>query len=201
MMLYLSSNTRPYIYFTVQQCARFTHNTKASNETSTRRICRYLQGNKDKGLVFYPSKKLVMNVYADADFVPLWRHENPQDPICYRIRTGFVINFTNCLLPWVSKIQTEIALSTLRSGYVALYHSVRELLTLKILIKEVIDNLRIVSDNLKFVSSSTVYKDNNVSIVVATSPMMTTSSNHFSVKYHWFRQHTGKEFLIWKINS
>ena len=31
-----------------------------------KRICRYLQGTKEKGLVFNPSKKLVVDCYADA---------------------------------------------------------------------------------------------------------------------------------------
>ena len=74
----------------------------------------------------------------------------------------------------------------------AFSHSVRALLPLKSLINEVIDNLGIDSENFKFVSSSTVYEDNNRAIVVATSPSMTPSSNHISVKYHWFRQHVGK---------
>ena len=55
----------------------------------------------------------------------------------------------------------------------ALYHSVRSLLPLKILIKEVIDNLGIDSKKLEFLSSSTVYEDNNGDIAVATSPTMT----------------------------
>ena len=50
----------------------------------------------------------------------------------------------------------------------ALSHSVRALIHLKSLIKEVIDNLGINCENLKFVSSSTVYEDNNGAIVVAT---------------------------------
>ena len=50
-------------------------------------------------------------------------------------------------------------------------------------------------------SSSTIYEDNNGSIVVATIPRMTPTSNHISVKYHWFRQHFGREFLIRKIKS
>ena len=122
-----------------------------------KRICRYLQGTKDNGLVINPSNKLVVDFYADADFAGLWGHEDPQDSICARSRTGFVITFDNCPLLWVSKIQTEIALSTLHSEYVALSHSVRAILTLKSMIKEVIDNLVIYSENLKFVSSSTVY--------------------------------------------
>ena len=81
-----------------------------------------------------------------------------------------MVTFDNFPLLWVSKLQTEISLSTLNSEYVALSHSVRALLPLKSLIKEVIDNLGIYCENLKFVSSSTVYEDNNGAIVVATSP-------------------------------
>ena len=83
----------------------------------------------------------------------------------------------------------------------ALSHSVKSLIPLKSLINEVIDNLGIDCENLKFVSSSTVYEDNNGAIVVATSPRMTPTSNHIAVKYHWFRQHVGKEFVIRKIES
>ena len=83
----------------------------------------------------------------------------------------------------------------------ALYHSVRELIPLKVLIKEVIDNLGIESEKLDFVSSSTIYEDNNGALVVATSPRMTPTSKRISVKYHWFRQHVGKEFVIRKIES
>ena len=99
------------------------------------------------------------------------------------------------------KLQTEIALSTLHSEYVVLSHSVRALLPWKSLIKEVIDNLGIDSENLKFVSSSTIYEDNNGAIVVATSPRMTPTPKHIAAKYHWFRQHVGKEFVIRKIES
>ena len=84
------------------------------------------------------------------------------------------------------------ALSTLHSEYVELSHSVRALLPLKSIIKEVIDNLGIDCENLKFVSSSTFYEENNGAIVVATSPRMTPSSRQIAVKYHWFRQHVGK---------
>ena len=80
-------------------------------------------------------------------------------------------------------------------------HSVRALLPLKILIKAVIDNLVIDSEILKFVSSSAIYKDNNGAIVMATSPRMTTTSDHTYVKNYWFSQQVGNEFLIRKIES
>ena len=48
-------------------------------------------------------------------------------------------------------------------------------------------------------SSYTVYEENNGFIVVETSPRMTPTSKHIAVKYHWFRQHIRKEFMIRKI--
>ena len=93
--------------------------------------------------MFNPSNKLVVDCYADAYFAGLWGHEDPQDHICAMSRTGFVVTFANCPLLWVSKLQTAIDLSTLHSDYVEFSHSVRALLTLKILIKEVIDKLGI----------------------------------------------------------
>ena len=54
---------------------------------------------------------------------------------------------------------------------------------------------------LKFVSSSTVYEENNGSIVVKTSPRMNPTSNQIAFKYHWFSQHVGKEFVIKNIES
>ena len=184
MMLYLESNTRPDISFSVHQCARFTHNTKASHETAVKRICRYLHGTKENGLVFNPSKKLVVDCYADADFAGLWGHEYHQDPIFARSKTGFVVTFANFPLLWVSKLQTEIDFSTLHSDYVLLSHFVRALLPLKSLIKEVIDNLFIDIEKLKFVSSSTIYEENDGAIFVATSPSMTPTPKHIVVKYH-----------------
>ena len=201
MMLYLSSITRPDISFAVHQCSRFTHNTKASHETAVKRICRYLQGTNNNGLVFNPYKKLVVDCYVDADFAGLWGHENPQDPICARSRTRFVVTFANLPLLWMSKLHTEIGLSTLNSEYVALSHSVIALSPLKSLIKEVIDNLGIDNEKLKFVSIYTIYKENKGAIVMATSTRMTPTSKHIAVKYHWFRQHVGKEFVIRKIES
>ena len=54
---------------------------------------------------------------------------------------------------------------------------------------------------MKFVSSSNIYEENNGAIVVATSTRMTPTSNHIDVKYHWFRKHFGKEFVMRKTES
>ena len=156
MMLYLASNTRLYISSAVHQCYRFAPNTKASHEMALKRICWYLKGTKENGMVFNTSNKMLVGCYSDVYFAGLWGHENPQDHICDRIRTGSVATFYTCTLLWVSKLHTEIDLSRLHYEYVTLSHSVRALLSLRILIKEDIDNLGIDSEELKFVPISTV---------------------------------------------
>ena len=51
---------------------------------------------QNNGLVFNPAKKMVVSCYADANFSGLWGHENPQDPICTKSRTGFMV--TSCIV-------------------------------------------------------------------------------------------------------
>ena len=89
----MALKTRLDIFFSVHQCAQFTHNTKASHETAENRIYWYLQGTNYRGLVFNSLKKLVVDSYADADFVGLWGHQNTQDPIYTKGMTVFVVIF------------------------------------------------------------------------------------------------------------
>ena len=95
-----------------------------------------------------------------------------------------MVTFANFPLLWVSKLKIYISLSIIHSEYVTLSHSVRALLSFKSLIKEVIYNLGIDSEKMKFVASSTIYEDNNGSMVVATSPWMTPTLKQIAVNYH-----------------
>jgi hypothetical protein len=124
MLLYLSSNSRPDIQFAVHQCARFTHFPKKSHGEAVKRICRYLAGTARKGVEFNPTKAMELDCYVDADFAGLWNHEDDQDPVCVKSRTGYVITLGGCPVLWVSKLQTEIALSTLESEYIALSQAI-----------------------------------------------------------------------------
>ena len=98
MMLFLASHSHPYISFVVHQCARFTHCTKASHEEAMQCICYYLKVTVDDGLILKPSDKLLVDCFVDANFARLWVAENPQDPVCAKSCTGYVLTFANCPL-------------------------------------------------------------------------------------------------------
>jgi hypothetical protein len=63
----------------------------------------------------------------------LYGVEDSQDPIGVKSRTGYVLLLADCLFLWVSKIQTEIALSTMKAEYIALSQSMKDLNPLRCL--------------------------------------------------------------------
>jgi hypothetical protein len=187
MLLYLSSNSRPDIQFAVHQCARFTHAPKASHAEAVKRIARYLVETKDKGLIFTPTPHIKLDCYVDADFAGLWGYEDDQDPVCVKSRTGFVFTIADCPISWTSKLQTEIALSTLGAEYIALSQAMRELIPLRRLFREIGDKMSLELTN--GLLRSTVFEDNNGVLALATAPKLTPRTKHIAVKYHFFKSH------------
>jgi hypothetical protein len=200
MAMYLASNSRPDIQFAVHQCARFTHCPKKSHAMGMKRICRYLAGTMDKGLMYMPDKGMKLDCYVDADFAGLWGAEDSQSPLSVKSRTGYMLTLGNCPLVWVSKLQSLIALSTLESEYIALSQSMREVLPMRELLSEIG-----AKQNLDFakpcITHSTIFEDNNGALTLASSPRITPRTKHIAVKYHFFRSRVGKGIELAKIDT
>jgi hypothetical protein len=124
MLMYVANNTRPDIAYAVHQCARYTHNPCHLHAIAVKKIIRYLKGTSDKGLIMEPSKDISLDCYVDADFAGLYGVEDSQNPVSVKSRTGYVLMLANCPLLWVSKMQTEIAASTMEAEYIALSQSI-----------------------------------------------------------------------------
>ena len=190
--MYLCSNSRPDIQFAVHQCARFTHCPRRTHEEAIIRICRYLLGTREKGLRFKPGELLQLDCYVDADFAGLYNVESHDDPVCVKSRTGYVLTLGSCPLLWVSKLQTEVTLSTTEAEYVALSQSMRDLLPMRAKLKDVLTHLNLESDDAQSKVISTVFEDNNGCLALATSPKINPRTKHIAVKYHHFRGSVGK---------
>ena len=148
------------------------------------------------------SQEFRVDCYVDANFAGLFAVEDPQDTTSVKSQTSYVLIFARCPIHWVSKLQKEIALSTLHAKYVALSQSLRDLLPVKELVTELLQGMGIDSGKLKFVSNSTVFEDNNSAIQVANYLKLTPTSKFIALKYHWFRQHVASgEIFISKVKS
>ena len=71
-------------------------------------------------MVINPDDTLALNLYADADYAGLWGFENPQDLTCVHSWTGLLLTLGDVPVLWLSKLQGEIALSTMVAEYIAL---------------------------------------------------------------------------------
>jgi len=195
--MYLTSNSWPDIQFAVHRCARFTHNPKASHEQAVLRICHYLKGTHDKGLVFRPKASLALDCYVDADFAGLWKVENESDPVCVKSRTGYVL----LLLTWASRLQAEVALSTVEAEYIALSTAMRDLIPGRALLKEIRAKLQL-SFCKESVSMSKVWEDNTRTIRLAEAAhKVTLCIKHIAVKYHFFCSHLSDEVKVQKVDT
>ena len=192
MMSYLATNARCDIAFAVNQCARFCANPTMKHATAMKRIGKYLKKTKKKGMIMKPSKDLTLDLYVDADFAGLWSYEDPHDPSCVKSRTGYVITLGDVPIVWKSKLQEQVALSTMEAEYIAASVAMRELLPMRRILTYICDELDI--ERPKESTISTVWEDNSaaLSVMQAPLPKITPRSKHFAVKLHWFKSHLGE---------
>jgi hypothetical protein len=57
----------------------------------------------------------------------MWVYEDRDDPSCVKSRTGYVIFVMGCPVIWKSKLQSDIATSTMELEYNALSMAMRDL--------------------------------------------------------------------------
>ena len=190
MLNYLAASTRPDILFAVHQCVRFAANPKLSHERALKRIVRYLKGTKDKGIILKPDPSKGVQCFVDADFAGGYANETKEDPISVFSRTGYVIFYLGCPLIWVSKLQTEISLSTVEAEYVALSQAMRDVIPLQDQMKEM-DGIFGKKD-LNPIIKCTLFEDNNGALELARAPRYRPRTKHIAVKYHHFREHVRK---------
>ena len=102
----------------------------------------------------------------------------------------------------MSKLQTEIALSTLEAEYIALSQSMRDLLPMRRILKEIGAQLKLDFAQPAMVHS-TIFEDNNGALGLATAPKLTPRTKHIAVKYHWFKSYIDEAqgFVIKKIGT
>ena len=185
MLLYLVYNFHPKIVYAVHQCARFSHNPKASHGAAVKQICRYLQGTKTKGLILKPTKQLTVDCFVDEDFAGQWNVENPEDPLCVKSRPCYVPLVGKCSVHWASKLQSEISVSMMEAEYISLSTAMQDLIPLRSLVDEVKD---LIGDSMLLCRTySKVFEDNNGTLILASTPRI--CSKHITVKYHFFKEH------------
>lgn len=185
MLLYLCSNSQPDIAFAVNQCARFSSCPKLCHEQAIKRIAKYLIKIRNRGLIIQPDVALRLDLYADADFAGQWNLQNADDPVSINSQSGSIITLGNIPVLWSSKLQTQIATSTMHAKYGALSNALRDLIPIQDLLNEINEKFPI--EHIKETCIAKVWEDNEA-IKLAKKPFshVTPNRKHYGIKYHWF---------------
>ena len=196
MLNYLVNCTQPDLAYSVHQCARFCADPRSSHEQAVKRIIRYLlylKRHNKLGIKYRPdiTKSIVVNV--DASFAGEWNKAWSEEPSSVMSRTGYIILYAGCPIIWCSKLQTEIALSTTESEYIALSQSLRDVIPLMSLLAE----LKSVFPGTKDMPTihCTVFEDNKGCIDLVNIPKMRPRTKHIGLKYHHFRKHVSDKTI------
>ena len=154
----------------------------------------------DKGLILQPDDTQRLNCFVDADFAGTYCQQTAHLALSVLSRTGYVLTFSGCPISWVSKMQTEIALSTTEAEYIALSQSMRDLIPIRSVLEELTMILGLKIDIP--ITHSTVFEDNNGALELAKEPKYRPRTKHIAIKYHHFREHVrNKHIRIQKIET
>ena len=159
----------------MHQAVRFTYNPKVSHAKAIKHICCYLKGTLTDGLMLHPGSNMNVISWVDANFCGLYGTEDVHDSTSVKSHTGYIITVANCPAIWVSKLQTESALSTVESEFTALSQSMHSLIPLRCIMEEISTSSFCLtsSDPISSTAKYTVFEDNTGALTLAKTKKMT----------------------------
>jgi hypothetical protein len=170
---------------------------------------RYRKTTAEKGLIMTSGEDHRVDCYADLDFAGIISVEDAQDPVSVKSRSGYVILYCGTPLLWVSKLHTQIALSTMEAKCVALSQSMRDLIPICQVLEELLTIVfhrppKIVHhahskafddvtpgsiSKSSVLNQSTVYEDNQTCLKIARMAQLFSRTKQIGIPYHWFRSY------------
>ena len=203
-----AQNTRPDIACAVHQCATFSANPKHSHGMALKRIGRYLNTTKDKGLILRPDGSHQLHAHSDADFAGNWTAKFAHLRESQLSRAGCVITCSGCPIHWFSCKEMEIALSTCEAECIAPSMCCRKLIPLRRTLEELHSIFQVPfdtshSDVINELGCSVVLEDNSAALALATDgDRHQPRTKHLSLKWHHFRDQVNDGWLkIKKVHT
>ena len=173
-LIFLTVCCRPDIAFAVQQVAQHMSKYSLAHYAAVKKICRYLKGTKDLGVVFHYGEgkdtPIKLCAYVDASFAETEDRKSV---------SGGVVFVNNSPLVWFARLQRIVTLSTTESELVALIVVVQEILWL-IKLFEGFDE--------KQVRPVTVFEDNVGTIAIAKHSQLSGRTKHIDLRHKFLQQ-------------
>lgn len=170
-LMYLSIGTRPDITHAVGMASRFLERPTIVHEKAAKRILRYLKRTLNVGILYLSSETCKLRAYSDADYAGCLDTR--------RSTSGYAFILGKGVISWGSERQKSVSLSTTESEYMAASGCVRELVWLRKILYEILDE-----NKFKIV----LFMDNQSAIRLIKNPEFHKRTKHIDVRYHFIRE-------------
>ena len=163
--------TRPDISYAVQQVCLFMHDPREPHLLALKRILRYVQGTKTKGLQLLKHQKMAMTVYTDADWAGC--------PTTRRSTSGFCVYLGDNLVSWSAKRQPTVSRSSAEAEYKGVANGVAESCWIRNLLLEM---------DIPLQRATVVYCDNISAVHLSSNPVQHQRTKHIEIDIHFVRE-------------
>jgi hypothetical protein len=169
--MYLANCTRPDIAYTVRELARFMSNYGKSHYYAAKKLLRYLQGTRSRGIVYgdVADPSPIFRAFADSD----WAGSENRKSI-----SGYLIECGGGPIAWSSKQQLTVATSSCEAEYVACAHCARQTIWLRALFAEL---------GFPQNDASPLLCDNRGAVACSHDPHSHSRMKHIDITEHFIR--------------
>jgi hypothetical protein len=129
-LMYLVTGTRPDLAYTITHFSQFHSSPSITHLTAAKRVLRYLQGTKDRPVVYPWNNQLNIVAYTDASY------GNCLDT--RRSFSGYIFQLGDGPISWRCQKQRSVATSTCEAEYMALAMTTKHHLWLKPRLQELL---------------------------------------------------------------
>ena len=152
-------------------------------QKAIKHIGHYLLKTRNKGLLIRPKQQESFECWVDADFSDNWdKRIAASDPNTAKSRSGFVIKHAGVPLVWASKLQTQFALSSAESEYIALSAATHVVKATVYLLEEIND--KVVPVKTTPVVICKCFEDNSAALEMARVHKLRPRTRHINSVYH-----------------
>lgn len=170
-VMYLAVGTRADIAHAVAVASRHMEKPTIVHERAAKRILKYLKKTLNFGILYLNSNTDELIAYSDADYAG--------DIETRRSTSGAAFMYGGGIISWCSERQKSVSLSTTESEYIAASQCVKELIWLKQIFCELLEN-----NSLKI----KLLMDNQSAIRLIKNPEFHKRTKHIDVRYHFIRE-------------
>ena len=180
LALFLSVWTRPDIIYTVNKLCKFMANPGDGHISAFKRLCRYLAGTRDKGLVYRAGDSHDGQLSAGLHGFTDSSHMDCPDTSRSTISFYFFLN--DAVVSWYSKLHTFVTTCTNHSEYAALFAGAKEAFYLLEWLKPLAQFLGLT------LTPVPIFNDNHGASALAMDPVGRFKNKHVRMAHHYTQE-------------